>query len=184
MEVCGVVRPELRRSCRTWPWCRGSRSRARPGAPCRWTRAPARRPHPAASGTQCGRFLQRGKTSPADAWEGRGQGERASTKHPQTHPPVRMFWKACSTLVASSADVSMKDSPFFSVGGGRVCYAQERVQRRNRLPSQHTPAKLLASSVGTARRWRRSHLLPTSMITMLLSAWSLPCGWVDGREGC
>lgn len=34
------------------------------------------------------------------------------------------------------------------------------------------PAKALASSVGTALRWRRSLLLPTSMITMLLSAWS------------
>ncbi|KAG7214602.1 hypothetical protein INR49_010494, partial [Caranx melampygus] len=30
-----------------------------------------------------------------------------------------------------------------------------------------------ASSVGTALRWRRSLLLPTSMMTMLLSAWSL-----------
>ena len=34
------------------------------------------------------------------------------------------------------------------------------------------PAKALASSVGTARRWRRSDLLPTSMMTMFWSAWS------------
>ena len=30
--------------------------------------------------------------------------------------PVRMFWKAVSTLVESSAEVSMKDRVFFSVG--------------------------------------------------------------------
>ena len=35
------------------------------------------------------------------------------------------------------------------------------------------PAKTRASSVGTALRWRRSLLFPTSMMTMLLSAWSL-----------
>lgn len=34
------------------------------------------------------------------------------------------------------------------------------------------PANALASSVGTALRWRRSLLLPTNIITMLLSAWS------------
>ena len=37
----------------------------------------------------------------------------------------------------------------------------------------YQPAKARASSVGTALRWRRSLLLPTSMMTMLLSAWSL-----------
>ena len=35
------------------------------------------------------------------------------------------------------------------------------------------PAYSFASSVGTALRCRKSHLLPTSMMTMLLSAWSL-----------
>ena len=35
------------------------------------------------------------------------------------------------------------------------------------------PEKARASSVGTALRWRRSLLFPTSMMTMLLSAWSL-----------
>jgi len=29
--------------------------------------------------------------------------------------PVRMLWKAVSTLVESKADVSMKDSPFLSI---------------------------------------------------------------------
>ncbi len=28
--------------------------------------------------------------------------------------PVRMFWKALSTLVESSAEVSINDRPFFS----------------------------------------------------------------------
>ena len=31
--------------------------------------------------------------------------------------PVSMFWKAVSTFVESSADVSMNDNPFFSVQG-------------------------------------------------------------------
>ena len=50
--------------------------------------------------------------------------------------PVRMLWKAVSTLVESKADVSMKLKLFFS-------------------------ANAFASSVGTARRWRRSDLFPT-----------------------
>merc|ERR1719209_1967964 len=49
---------------------------------------------------------------------------------------VRMLWKAVSTLVESKADVSMKLKLFFS-------------------------ANAFASSVGTARRWRRSDLFPT-----------------------
>ena len=51
-------------------------------------------------------------------------------------PPERMLWKAVSTLVESSAEVSMKLRLFFS-------------------------AKDLASSVGTARRCLRSDLFPT-----------------------
>ena len=35
--------------------------------------------------------------------------------------PVRMFWKACSTLDASSADVSINARPFFSKGGLEEC---------------------------------------------------------------
>ena len=49
--------------------------------------------------------------------------------------PVRMLWKAVSTLVESNAEVSMKDKPSFS-------------------------ANALASSVGTDLKWRRSDLLP------------------------
>lgn len=62
--------------------------------------------------------------------------------------PVRIFWNAVSTFVESKAEVSMKDKPFFS-------------------------AKALASSVGTARKCLKSDLLPTSMMTMFWSAWSL-----------
>jgi len=34
--------------------------------------------------------------------------------HVRWHLPVRMFWKAVSTLVESNADVSMKERLFFS----------------------------------------------------------------------
>ena len=33
------------------------------------------------------------------------------------YAPVSMFWKAVSTFVESSADVSMNDNPFFSIMG-------------------------------------------------------------------
>lgn len=59
----------------------------------------------------------------------------------------KIIWKAFSTLVASSAEVSMKERPSFS-------------------------AKFWASSEATARRCSRSVLLPISMITMFESAWS------------
>jgi len=60
---------------------------------------------------------------------------------------VKIVWNAPSTFEASSADVSMNDSPF-------------------------SVANALASSVGTARRCFKSLLLPTSMMTMFESAWS------------
>nr|GMD42960.1 hypothetical protein CR513_53787 [Ipomoea batatas] len=59
---------------------------------------------------------------------------------------VRMFMNAVSTLVASRADVSMKNR--FSLS-----------------------ANSWASSTGTARRLPRSHLFPMSIMTMFLSAW-------------
>lgn len=58
---------------------------------------------------------------------------------------VRMFWNANSTLLASRADVSIK-LRLFSL------------------------ANCFASSVGTALKCLKSLLLPTSMMTMLLSA--------------
>ena len=61
--------------------------------------------------------------------------------------PWRIVWNAVSTFVEWSADVSIKER-------------EERI------------AKFLASSVGTLRKWRRSDLLPTSIMTILGSAWS------------
>lgn len=60
---------------------------------------------------------------------------------------VNIRWKACSTFVASRAEVSINESPSFS---------------QNAFPS----------SVWTALKWRRSLLFPTSIMTILLSAWS------------
>uniref|UniRef100_A0A0A9AFL8 Uncharacterized protein n=1 Tax=Arundo donax TaxID=35708 RepID=A0A0A9AFL8_ARUDO len=60
---------------------------------------------------------------------------------------VKTVWKALSTLVACSADVSRKKRFSFS-------------------------ANSLASSVLTALCSSRSLLLPTSIITMFLSAWA------------
>ena len=63
---------------------------------------------------------------------------------------MRILWKAVSTLVESSAEVSMKLRLFFS-------------------------ANAFASSVGTARRWRRSDLFPTlketSQILLINDSW-------------
>ena len=44
--------------------------------------------------------------------------------------PVRMFWNAVSTFVESRADVSMKDSVFFSRD-------RERDMRTDRLKQSH-----------------------------------------------
>jgi len=100
-----------------------------------------------------------------DLWRARGRsvGRSVSNKHQSSRrgrrrqhntvrvdrssAPVRMFWKASSTFVASRALVSMNESAFFS-------------------------AYSLAASVGTSLKWRRSLLLPTSMMTMLGAAFS------------
>lgn len=60
---------------------------------------------------------------------------------------VKMFVKAASTFVESSADVSINDNWF------RSAYA-------------------FASSVGTVLKWRKSLLFPTSIIPIFWSAWS------------
>lgn len=39
-----------------------------------------------------------------------------------THIPVRIFWKAASTLVESKADVSMND---------RLCFSEKETLKRN-----------------------------------------------------
>lgn len=83
--------------------------------------------------------------------------------------PVRMFWNASSTLLASRADVSMKER-WFSPGFQLSAFRTRRC--RGQREAGDILAKALASSVGTARRCLKSLLLPTSMMTMLLSAWS------------
>ena len=80
--------------------------------------------------------------------------------------PVRMFWKASSTLLASRADASMKERLFSPMMVSMLAHDQVKSTPPDVL------ANCLASSVGTARRCRKSLLFPTSMITMLESAWS------------
>jgi hypothetical protein len=80
--------------------------------------------------------------------------------------PVKMFWNASSTLLASRADVSIKDKWFSPVHGSINKRSLFGVIRQD----QCILAKDLASSVGTALRCRKSLLFPTSMITMLASA--------------
>lgn len=80
--------------------------------------------------------------------------------------PARMVWKADSTFEASRADVSMNERLLSAVEGKNRQLSGEE----ERL---HAPAKAFASSVGTARRCFKSLLFPTSIMTMLASAWSL-----------
>ena len=103
--------------------------------------------------------------------------------------PVKMFLKASSTLVESNADVSINERVFFSEDEKKKnlnveCFLFLFLKDVSFnfciyskcgafFQGQHLPAKARASSVGTALRWRRSLLFPTSMMTMLLSAWSL-----------
>lgn len=76
--------------------------------------------------------------------------------------PVKMRVKASSTLVASSAEVSMNDNPSLSQ---KFCIHKVVCACGRRHDDTW------ASSRGTARMGR-SLLLPTSMMTMLGSAWS------------
>jgi hypothetical protein len=96
-----------------------------------------------------------------------------------------MVWKADSTLEASNAEVSMKERPF-SAGSHQLrpqivsAKRPAKGTRSHPLPF-HSPrvippdslANAFASSVGTALRCFKSLLLPTSMMTMFWSAWSL-----------
>ena len=81
--------------------------------------------------------------------------------------PVRMFWKASSTLLASKADVSIKERLF---SPGRTTVSSSSMFPRHAM--HYVLANCLASSVGTARRCLKSLLFPTNMMTMLESAWS------------
>jgi len=84
------------------------------------------------------------------------------------HSPVSMFWNASSTLLASSAEVSMKERWFSA-----RCSSNQLQQfvARFGIPAEGLiPAKFFASSVGTALRCLRSLLFPTSMMTIFESA--------------
>lgn len=90
----------------------------------------------------------------------------------ETGVPVRMFWKASSTLLASKADVSMKER-LLSPGECQLTSSLSNYLDNCQCHRvRHVLANCLASSVGTARRCLKSLLLPTSMMTMLESAWS------------
>src|SRR6266404_1209824 len=79
---------------------------------------------------------------------------------------VRIVWNADSTFDASSADVSINDSPF------SAAHHQKSQLTSLEGGEPNPPAKDFASSVGTARRCLRSLLLPTNMMTIFESAWS------------
>lgn len=101
-----------------------------------------------------------------DFYKEKNSGQRASFGMSVTGAiPVRMFWKASSTLLASSAEVSMKERLFSPIE--RKCQRQTM-----QACKENSLANCLASSVGTARRCLKSLLLPTSIMTMLESAWS------------
>ena len=87
--------------------------------------------------------------------------EREAQQSVSCYTPVKMVWKADSTFEASSAEVSMNDKPFSAVES-MVSVVQGQAHGKEGLP-----AKLLASSVGTALRCFKSLLFPTSMMTML-----------------
>jgi len=75
--------------------------------------------------------------------------------------PVRMFWKASSTLLASRAEVSIKDRLFSPKHVSLMSDVEKLI---------NTLANCFASSVGTALRCRKSLLFPTSMMTIFESA--------------
>ncbi len=81
----------------------------------------------------------------------------------QKHIPVKIVWKADSTFEASSADVSMNDSPFSTNIFGQHLGSKRKMKAC-------VPENAFASSVGTALKCFKSLLFPTSMITMFESA--------------
>ena len=74
---------------------------------------------------------------------------------------MRIVWNACSTFVESNADVSINDTPFFSIN--HKIYENEFILI-------YIPENAFASSLGTERKCLKSDLFPTSEITILESA--------------
>lgn len=103
---------------------------------------------------------------------------RAERREGWGQVPVKMFWNASSTLLASRADVSMNERWFSPVHEVSAWISLHALLAPHRT-APHVPggradslANALASSVGTARRCRKSLLLPTNMMTIFASAWS------------
>jgi hypothetical protein len=78
-----------------------------------------------------------------------------------------MFWNANSTLVASRAEVSMKER-LFSAEATNAHHQHKFTY--SQLFLEYQPAISFASSVVTALKCLKSLLFPTNMITILLSA--------------
>ena len=93
------------------------------------------------------------------SWLGRG-GEGCAG----VEIPVRMFWNASSTLLASKADVSMNERLLSPAP------CQPLVSDPVKRCRQYELANCLASSVGTALKCLKSLLFPTNMITIFASA--------------
>lgn len=83
---------------------------------------------------------------------------------------VKIFWNAESTLVESRAEVSMNERPFSAVKLKVIPWLLPQPTSMGWIRKRDVPQKALASSVETALRCLRSHLLPTSVITMFESA--------------
>lgn len=116
---------------------------------------------------------QRGRTGYLLSREEAGS---VATGTRSTHP----VWASCLACLPGASLTSQSESPLSEAWPLRRPWPEQMTQSDPlAAPSGHpfrsgghSPAKARASSVGTARRWRRSLLLPTSMMTMLLSAWS------------
>ena len=50
---------------------------------------------------------------------------------------------------------------------------QPQLRQMEYFKDNYVPANCVASSVDTSLKWCMSHLVPTSMMTMLVSVWSL-----------
>jgi hypothetical protein len=81
--------------------------------------------------------------------------------------PVRIVWNACSTFVESNADVSINETPFFSINHKEKYI---KIKKKKRIYLISLPENALASSLGTERKCLKSDLFPTSEITIFESA--------------
>lgn len=85
--------------------------------------------------------------------------------------PVRIFWNANSTLLASRAEVSINERLLSPTND--LNQHLSHIVHLLHSPRRDSLANCLASSVGTARKCLKSLLFPTNIMTMFASAWSL-----------